>query len=403
MTDPSFAADATGLRQALDALLAPPDAKDPRDLPDDLPEHGIGEAAAIERLAPIVLGGARRLDAPDAFAHMDPPTPWITWATAQWNASLNQNLLHPDLAPAAGAVEAGVVRWVSPAFGMDGGHMTPGSTVANLTALWAARELRGVRRVVASGASHLSVPKAAHLLGLSFHPVPTDGAGRLDPSKLPAELGDAALVLTAGTTSAGAIDSFEPAGRAAWTHVDAAWAGPLRFSERYAQRLDGIQEADSVAVSAHKWLFQPKEAGLVLFRDTARAHPAVSFGGAYLAAPNVGLLGSHGANAVPLLATLLSWGRSGLAERIDRAMALADELWQRLERHPGADLFGPQSSGVVLWRPAGHADPRAALAELPSGSTSVTKVDGADWLRNVAANPCAEIDILWPAIERALG
>ena len=402
MKDPSFTADPAGLRLALEALLDAPDGAGSQALPDTLPESGLGEKAVIERLKPIVLGGARRLGAPDAFAHMDPPTPWIAWATTQWNAALNQNLLHPDVAPIARGIEARVVDWLAPGFGMDGGHMTPGSTVANLTALWAARELRGVRTVVASEGAHLSVAKAAHLLGLAFHPIPADTCGRLNRDRLPDDLGNCALVLTAGTTSAGAIDDLSLSGRAAWTHIDAAWAGPLRFSTRHAARLDGIQNADSVAVSAHKWLFQPKESGLILFRDTEPAHQAVSFGGAYLAAPNVGLLGSHGAVAVPLLATLLAWGRTGLAERIDRAMGLAEDLRQRLDSHPGAVLFGPNVSGVLLWRPASEVSAPDFLARLPAGSTSVTRIDGVDWLRNVAANPCADIDLLWAGIERAL-
>jgi L-2,4-diaminobutyrate decarboxylase len=402
MTDPSFTADPTGLRLALDALLNAPDGAGSQVLPDTLPESGLGEVAAIESLTPIVLGGACRLGAPDAFAHMDPPTPWIAWATTQWNAALNQNLLHPDVAPIARGIEARVIDWLAPGFGMDGGHMTPGSTVANLTALWAARELCGVRTVIASEAAHLSIAKAAHLLGLAFHPISTDACGRLSQDRLPNDLGKCALVLTAGTTSAGAIDDLSLSGRAAWTHIDAAWAGPLRFSTRYGARLDGIQNANSVAVSAHKWLFQPKEAGLILFRDTEPAHQAVSFGGAYLAAPNVGLLGSHGAVAVPLLATLLAWGRAGLAERIDRAMGLAEDLRQRLDTHPGAAVFGPNVSGVVLWRPESGPSARDMLARLPAGSTSINRIDGVDWLRNVAANPCADIDLLWTGIERAL-
>jgi L-2,4-diaminobutyrate decarboxylase len=80
---------------------------------------------------------------------MDPPTPWITWATTLWNASLNQNLLHPATSPAARDIEQRVVQWLASFFGMTGGHMTAGSTLANLTALWAARECAGVKEVVA--------------------------------------------------------------------------------------------------------------------------------------------------------------------------------------------------------------------------------------------------------------
>ena len=185
MTDRSFVPDKADLERAASAVLHRPDAAARSVLPAGLPEEGIGEAAALEMLAPVVIGGARDLGAAEAFAHMDPPTPWITWATSLWNASLNQNLLHPDVSPAAKDLERRVIDWLAPFFGMDGGHMTPGSTVSNLTALWAAREVAGVRTVVASQAAHLSVAKAAHLLGLTYRSSATDPSGRLDATALP--------------------------------------------------------------------------------------------------------------------------------------------------------------------------------------------------------------------------
>ncbi len=141
---------------------------------------------------------------------------------------------------------------------------------------------------------------------------------------------------------------------------------------------------------------------MVLFKDVEAAHPAISFGGAYLATPNVGILGSHGAIAVPLLATLLAWGQSGLAERIDRAMDCAEDLWQRLSAHPKARVLGPLASGVVLWRPTGSAKIDHCLRALPQGSTSQTVIGGETWLRHVAANPSVDIEGLWAPIKRLL-
>ena len=116
----------------------------------------------------------------------------------------------------------------------------------------------------------------------------------------------------------------------------------------------------------------------------------------------MGLLGSHGAVAVPLLATLLSWGRSGIAQRVDSAMMSADTLWQRLNEHPKVELFGPQISGVVLWRSVDEVNFGSIYERLPEGSTSETRIDGVQWLRNVAANPCVDIDRLWKEFEGAL-
>lgn len=399
--DRDFLANHDGLLHALELLRRDPADAALIDLPEQLPDAGLGSRQALDLLAPIVLGRAARLNDPASFAHMDPPTPWITWATTLWNASLNQNLLHPATAPAARELEAKVLAWLAPCFGMSGGHMTPGSTLANLTALWAARECAGIREVVASESAHLSVGKSAHILGLGLRQLPVDAAGALRRDTLPADLSRTALVLTAGTTSTGAIDPLEEAGRAAWTHVDAAWGGPLRLT-RHAARLAGIERADSVAVSAHKWLFQPKESALVLFRDNAKAEAAISFGGAYLTVPNVGVLGSHGATAVPLLATLLAWGRSGLAARIERCVDLAERFAQFVRDDARLQLLAPPQTAIVAWRPRQAAAFERVRRALPPGSTSTTTLGGEPWFRNVAANPDADVQWLVDTVRQAL-
>ncbi|MPZ47069.1 MAG: aspartate aminotransferase family protein [Betaproteobacteria bacterium] len=387
MIDKAFLPDRRGIEIALDQLLAWRErrAATVAELPGSLPELGIGEEAAIAQLAPTVLGYAQRLDARTAFAHMDPPTPWLTWAMTLWNASLNQNLLHPETAPVARDMEAHVVRWLAPYFGMDGGHMVPGSTIGNLTGIWAAREIRGAKVVVASDAAHLSVRKAATLLGMQYRAVETDEQGRMNTGTL-GDLAQSCLVLTAGTTSVGAVDPLDASGAAAWTHVDAAWAGPMRLSHRHADALAGIERADSVSVSAHKWLFQPKESALIFFRNTQLAHSAISFEGAYLAEPNIGLLGSHGATAIPLLAMLYAWGRTGIAERIERCMEAAASFAAALRAMPGVDVFDQPTTGVVAWR-SQRTSTESLRERLPAGSTSVTLIHGEKWLRNVAANP----------------
>ncbi|TAM60332.1 aspartate aminotransferase family protein [bacterium] len=390
--DASFAFNAAGLDRALALLKArrgAAGAAHTLDVPERMPEAGLGESAALEALAVSVLDGAAPLGAPGTFAHMDPPTPWITWALALWNAALNQNLLHPETAPVAREVERRAVDWLAPFFGMRGGQMVAGSTLANLTALWAAREVSGVREVVASAAAHLSVRKAAALLGLRFREVPVDGRQRLQVEAL-GDVRRSALVLTAGTTASGAIDPLDVRAGAAWVHVDAAWAGPLRLSTRHAGLLDGIEQADSVAVSAHKWFFQPKESALVLFARWEEARAALSFGGGYLAVPNVGVAGSRGAAAVPLLATLLAWGRRGLAERVERCMALAEELAALVRAHPELELFAEPVCGVLAWRPRGGGDLRGLRARMRGAFVSLAQIDGSIWLRSVAANPLAQ-------------
>ncbi|MDP3190643.1 pyridoxal-dependent decarboxylase [Rhodoferax sp.] len=399
--DKEFTVDPEGLHQAVELMSRDFSSAEGFSLPIELPQVGMGSTVALNSLAPSILGGAARLGEATSFAHMDPPTPWITWAITLWNASLNQNLLHPATAPVARQMEKRVVAWLAPFFGMNGGHMTPGSTVANLTALWSARECAGVTQVIASEGAHLSIAKAAHILGLKYLSVPIDANGSMDAMQLPTNLSKSALVLTAGATSTGAIDPFVLAGRAAWTHVDAAWAGPLRLS-KHTHLLAGIESADSVAISAHKWLFQPKESALVLFKDTEKAHAAVSFGGAYLATPNVGVLGSHGATATVLLATLLAWGHQGVAQRIEHCMNLARSLSDFVASDERLELYAEPQTGIVVWRPKVENSFDQMQQQLPVGSTSTTSIAGGKWFRNVAANPSADIDLLIATIQGVL-
>jgi len=216
--------------QLLDAGKDPAAFNQPEPLPVAFPENGAGDLTTLELLAPHVIGGAAALDNARALAHMDPPTPWITWATAMWNARLNQNLLHPATSPFARVAELTVIDWLAPFFGMYGGHMCSGSTLANLTALWAARDAGGVIEVVASTDAHVSIGKAAKILGLPYRQIATQPNGQLNLDEL-GDVSGACLVLTAGTTSTGVIDPLNVKQVAKWIHVDAAWAGPLRLSD----------------------------------------------------------------------------------------------------------------------------------------------------------------------------
>lgn len=373
-------------------------------LPAALPTDGMGEAAAFDLLSSVMRERSANLGALDALAHMDPATPEIAVRLVGLNAALNQNLLHPDLSPFASRAEACVVEWLVPTFGMAAGHMCGGSTIANLAALWCARE-HGATRVLASADAHISVPKAARILGMPHVALPVDEAGRVDTASLAeADLGDAALVLTAGTTGRGAVDDLAFAVRArdngvAWVHVDAAWAGPLRLT-RFADRLAGVEDADSVAISAHKWFFQPKDSALVLFADPS-AQERIAFGGAYLATPNVGVQGSRGAVGVALLGTLLAWGRDGLAARIEAGMELAEALAERLEADPRASLLQRPETGVLTWRPKDLARTETLIAAL-GRTASRTVIDGDLWVRQVAANMHADLDTIWSKIDDAL-
>jgi len=383
------------VEHALDLLEAsrtprdePVPLKEGLELPEVMPESGIEAKKMLDELASSVLETSAQLHHPGFMAHMDPPTPSVAWVASFWQAALNQNLLHPDVAPKARFLSERLVSWIAPFFGMDGGHFVPGSTVSNLTALWAAREIKGVKKVAASKMAHLSVRKAADILGLEYLAMDSDPLHQWHPDS-DSDWSDTALFLTAGTVATGAIDHLKSLPSAPWVHVDAAWAGPLRFSNQYASLLDGVENADSVGFSAHKWMYQPKGAALVLFRDSETAHQAMSYGGGYLSAPNIGLIGSAPASALPLAATLLHWGRSGLSDHLNADMNKAEQLASLIEEHPDFEIWGPCRTGIVVWKPK-HFPAAEVRSRLKKAWVSLTQIENETWLRSVAANPGAD-------------
>jgi L-2,4-diaminobutyrate decarboxylase len=90
MIDRDFDTSIEQLKHAVDLMAANRNSLKPA-FALAMPEIGLGGEAALELLAPYVLGGAAPLGSSHSFAHMDPPTPWVTWAATLWNASLNQN------------------------------------------------------------------------------------------------------------------------------------------------------------------------------------------------------------------------------------------------------------------------------------------------------------------------
>jgi L-2,4-diaminobutyrate decarboxylase len=319
-----------------------------------------------------------------------------------FNARLNQNLLHPATAPFARQSEQIVIDYLVPYFGMQGGHFCSGSTLANLTALWAARDERGITKVVASSDAHISIAKAAKILGLAYESIEVNDKGQLDHKSI-GDVSNACLVLTAGTTSTGAVDKLDIAKRtnAKWVHVDAAWAGPLRLSAAHKYLLDGIEAADSVAISAHKWLFQPKDSAIVLFKELAPANEAISMGSDYLVAPNIGVQGSRGAAAISLLATILAWGEEGFSQRINRNMEMADKLASFVVSHPHLTLWQKPVTGVTVFAPT-QIPVAELLLKLPEGMFSTCKINNKRYLRSVAANPNADIALILATLERVL-
>ncbi|CAB3774475.1 pyridoxal phosphate-dependent decarboxylase family protein [Paraburkholderia humisilvae] len=197
---------------------------------------------------------------------------------------INPNNHAKDGGPATAAMEAEVVQLLAHMFGFDQhlGHLTTSGTIANLEALFVARELHPNRGIAYSEDAHYTHKRVCHLLGLGGHPVVVDAQGRMDLNALETLLRTGKIgtvVLTAGTTGLGAIDPIHDALTLcsrydARVHVDAAYGGffTLLAGRDGVERLpeadwQTISRCDSVVVDPHKHGLQPYGCGCVLFRD----------------------------------------------------------------------------------------------------------------------------------------
>lgn len=233
--------------------------------------------------------------------------------------------------------------------------------------------------MIGSALMHYSFDKAADLLGFgraNLRRVAVDAQGSVRPEAVARALREArereehvlAVVGVAGTTDCGSFDPLEELAELAAAagvafHVDAAWGGPLLFSEAHRGRLRGIARADSVTIDGHKQLYLPMGSGFLLLRDP-QAAGAIEKQAAYIiraASPDLGrrsLEGSRPATSALLHAGLQLLGRRGYAALIDRGIALARAFAEEIAATPGLELLAAPQSNIVSYRlrPAGLED-----------------------------------------------
>lgn len=202
---------------------------------------------------------------------------------------INPNNHALDGGPPTSRMEQEVVADLATMLGLPDetlGHLTGGGTVANLEALWVARELHPSKKLAVSEDAHYTHGRMSEVLELDVVRVATDARGRMDVDALEAVLQShdvGTVVLTAGTTGLGSVDPIADAlpicnADNARVHVDAAYGGFFRLlTDENAPSISGFPSAhfqaisacDSVAIDPHKHGLQPYGCGCILFRDPA--------------------------------------------------------------------------------------------------------------------------------------
>lgn len=303
-------------------------------------------------------------------------------------------------APGLAAMEYGVVRWLAEVVGLGaraGGLLLSGGSMANLTALVTARYARlgepgpdTARGTLYVGAeAHYSIAKAARLAGLpstAVRVVPSGEDLRMDPAAAAAMVAaDRAaglrpfmLVGTAGTTATGTVDPLAElavlaAREGLWYHVDGAYGGLFRLTDRGRHRLFGIERADSVTVDPHKSLFLPCGTGALLVRDPATLRAAHMVDGACLADvpdhPDLPDLSDQGpeltreARGPRIWLPLHLYGVAAFRAALDEKLDLAEQAHDALVAVPGLVAPCPPDLTVVSFQlRAAGPDPRSIEA-----------------------------------------
>ncbi|WP_051399923.1 pyridoxal phosphate-dependent decarboxylase family protein [Haloechinothrix halophila] len=423
--------------------------------PPAVPADGIGADAALRRLATMLTEYGLDLSDPRAAAHLQPPPLSVAVAADALASAGNASLDTYDSGPSAIAVERWLVQSLASLARLGGradGVLTPGGSMSNLLGLLLARDAaalnrgRDVRRdgvaalprpvVFCSELAHFSVHRACAALGLgenAVQPIATDERHRMRPEALADALSGldddqtpVAIIATAGTTDFGSVDPLPQlaeiaAEHAVWLHVDAAYGFGALFSQRLADRLAGIELADSITLDLHKLGWQPAAASALLVGD-ASAFGALDRTVAYLnpaddsEAGYDGLLGrslqtTRRPDAVKVAATLLAHGSEGLGRMVDVCHDLAVHAERRIAVESDLELVSPAELTTVVFRYRGgrrdeldriNGDLRRRLLESGQALIGRTTVRGRVCVKFTLLNPTATTDDIDELIDRVL-
>jgi len=319
---------------------------------EPLGEEGLPDAEVLALLDEIGSPATMAMAGPRFFGFVIGGSLPVTVATNWLSTVWDQNVVMHQVTPATATIEKVAIDWMVDLFGFPtatGAGFVTGATVANFTALAAARHrvfedagwnveadgLIGAPPItlIVSDEAHPTLFKSLGMLGLGRDRVvrvPTDTQGRMRSSELPEIDGPTIVCTQAGNINTGAFDpiadictAVKPHG--AWVHVDGAFGLWAEASAAHRSLTAGMQQADSWATDAHKWLNVPYDGGIAFVRNAADLAASMAITADYLMTdtehrnpsdytPEL----SRRGRGVDVWAALLSLGRKGVEDLVDR-------------------------------------------------------------------------------------
>ena len=303
---------------------------------------------------------------------------------------LNRYLTVWEAAPGLVQLEADVIRWICGMFGYgaeSGGYLSSGGSMANLSAVVAARTerlgedfLRGT--LYTSAQAHHSVLKAAALAGFpprNVRKIDVDEQFRIRVDSVERQIeADAAdgyepflVVANAGSTDFGAVDPLATladlcARRGLWLHVDAAYGGFFALTERGRAVFAGIERADSITLDPHKGLFLPYGTGCLVVKDVGTLYRAHSGTGDYMPhlqndpdRPDFCALSpelSRGFRGLRVWLPMALVGVEAFRDALDEKLDLARWALDELKTIPGVEIVAEPQLSILAFRLAGSRE-----------------------------------------------
>ena len=390
-----------------------------RTFDEPLPRHKADMEHLLKRVAAEVYGAATLNVSPHFFAYVLSGGTHAGIIAELLGAALNQTAAKWHLGASATEIERVVIRWIAEFIGYPadaGGTLVSGGSMANLTALAAARARRApfdVRvkgaaagpplTVYVSAAGHSCLDKAVDMLGLGteqLRKVPVGEDDTIDLDSLTRILtADRAagkhpicVVGNGGTVNSGAVDPLDALAdlcerEALWFHVDAAYGGPAAATLSAGHLFRGLERADSVALDPHKWLYVPLDVGCILVREAEALTATFGVDAPYLQQPGDGeerfdLMDStfqltRSFRALKTWMTFKAYGADALRDAIEDNITVMKYLASLIETARDFELMASPGLSVVCfrYRPAGDEVSEQSLDTLNRELLSRTETD----------------------------
>jgi len=372
-----------GSRQDLAPLMVEEAPEDPRDV-----------EVVLQRALTDILPRAGRIDHPRFFAFI-PSSP--TWPSILGEyLATGFNIFQGTWLESAGPsqLELVVLDWFRSWLGLPetgGGVLTSGGSAANLVALVTAREWAGnpIDPVVyISDQGHSSLERSARIMGIRpdhVRKIPTDPYFKMDLGALRTAVAkDRAMGLrpfcvcgNAGATNTGATDPLVTMSTLAreeglWFHVDAAYGGFAVLTPHGRETFQGIEDADSITLDPHKWLFQPYETGCLMVKDTRALEAAfrilpeylqdAALGEAQVNFADRGVQLTRRFRALNIWMSIQMLGLGAFRAAIQESMDLARKAQAYVHSSGTLEMLSPAALGIVCFRfnpPHRELDPEA--------------------------------------------